>query len=260
MDQNECIEQDLIPEIELQDIYASNSGFSILKGISVNFPKNKTTIIMGNAGSGKSSLLKIAAALVVPDSGNLLWNKLDLLRLTSSEEMEFRKKTGFAFQDAALWANQSIQNNLSLPLRLHKKELKSAQILDIVKNTAELFGYTESLSIRPAELSTGEQKLIGIARAFILDPDFVFMDEPTASIDDTACEKLYRLILNFKNQKKGMAIVTHSTELAQLVADSIIIIKDGKLIVQGDYNTIASTEDNHLRAIVGRLKPRVKEC
>jgi ABC-type multidrug transport system ATPase subunit len=192
--------------------------------------------------------------LIIPDEGSVYYRGKSLDEMTLAENAEFRKRSGFVFQDAALWANQSIYDNLLLPLRVHKKWLSMNEADAVVRAIVEKLGYDEPLGSRPADLSAGEQKLIGIARALVLEPDLIFMDEPTSSIDEAARERIFRILRELKEKRVSVIIVTHSSYLASHFADDLAIIDGGKLAALGSYKSIANSTDPRLRALVTRLE------
>lgn len=251
--------------VELQEVTVSFEGYEILTGLSTSFPDKECTCIVGKAGSGKSTMLKTAAGLVVPDRGRVLFRDKDLARMNRAEELAFRKASSFAFQDAALWANQTIYLNLNLPLALHEPNLPKAESDRRIVEAARRAGYSEGLGFRPADLSAGEQKLISLARAIILDPALLFMDEPTASLDEEAVDVLIGILADLKAAGKTLIVVTHDPRLIAKVADHLCVVAAGKVagfgpvakvapLVGGElYKNIraARSEDSSLDALDG---------
>lgn len=238
--------------IRLEGIVAQSQGYEILRGVDCSFREGRATVIMGTAGAGKSTLIKVAAGLHVPDSGTVLYRGRDLSRMTGKELSAFYHSNGFAFQDSALWANQSIGDNLVLPLLAIDRRMPRDKALERAKRYAAMLGYVESLGSRPSQLSLGEQKLVSIARALIVDPTVVFMDEPTAFLDDAACERVFQLALDLKRKGKTIIAVTHSTEFAALVADDLLVLNQGTVSASGSYNDLIGMEDGIIRAVMGR--------
>lgn len=244
------------PIIELRGVCAHRGGFQILREISFNLAEGATTVFMGGAGSGKSSLLKAAAGIVVPDEGAVLFRGRDLARMSRAEELEFHRRSGFVFQDAALWANQSLFDNLALPLRLHEHGLSAAEVERAVARVAELVGYGDELKARPSELSTGERRLIGLARALVLDPELLFMDEPAAYLDETSAERVFEIIASLGARRRSVAIVSGSSEIAHRFADSLGVLKAGRLLAFGSYAEAVRWDDPAIRVVTGRLRAR----
>lgn len=244
------------PIIELKSFCFARAGTEILKEVSLAFREGQTTVLMGGAGSGKSSLLKAAAGLVAPDSGELFYRGVRFDRLGAAGEREFRRKSGFVFQDAALWANQSLFENLALPLRVHEPGFSKAQVERAVARAAEIVGYGESLKARPSELSTGERRLIGLARALVLDPELLFMDEPAASLDEETADRVFALIKGLRARRRTLVLVSGRSDFAYRSADSIGILRAGRLVASGSYEELSRHNDPALRGAMERLKGR----
>jgi phospholipid/cholesterol/gamma-HCH transport system ATP-binding protein len=225
--------------IELKDVTVSVADYEILRDLSVSFPEGKVTCIVGKAGSGKSTLLKTAAGLIIPDYGEVYFQGRSLARMNKGEELAFRKSGAFAFQDAALWSNQSIYNNLSLPLAVHESNLPKSESDRRVKAAAHRVGYLEGLGFRPADLSMGEQKLISLARALILDPQLLFLDEPTASLDEDSVDRLIRIMLEEKALGKSMILVSHDGRLIAETADFLCVVANGVVAGFGDVDQVS---------------------
>jgi len=225
--------------IGLENVSYTITDYEILRDVSVAFPERQVTFIVGKAGSGKSTLLKVAAGLIIPQTGKVFYEGTDLAHMSRSEETAFRRKSAFAFQDGALWANQTIYNNLSLPVAHHEPGISKAAMDRRVREIAQRVGYDEALNLRPAELSMGEQKLISIARALILDPELLFFDEPTASLDDASVGKLIQIVAAMKKEGKTMLIVSHDGRLIAETADQLCVVDNGTVAGFGDANQVA---------------------
>lgn len=211
----------------------------ILHDISMEFSEGMSTCIVGKTGSGKSTLLKVISGLVLPDEGSVLYKDKNIHYMNKREILAFRGACSFAFQDAALWANQSIYNNLALPLAIHKPHLSKVETDGMVKRVIHRVGYLEGLGFRPADLSIGEQKLVSIARSLICEPMVMFLDEPTASLDHESVDRLIKILLEEKKAGKTLIVVTHDANLIAKIADMICVIANGKLATQGPAEKIA---------------------
>lgn len=248
--------ESMVPAIELRDVTASSGGYTILSGASAAFPEKAFSVIMGVAGSGKSTLLKVAAGLAVPDSGSVLFRGSDMAQFGRKDEAAMRATTGFVFQDAALWANTSILNNVSMPLRVHKPWMGESGIAEAVRLLLKRLGYDEGMAMRPAELSAGEQKLVSIARAVIHDPSLVFMDDPTSNLDEDAVERVFSLFDDLRKQGRTVIVVANNSELAYRFADMIGVIKGGVMSIFGPYEETVAKAESALSASLSRLKAR----
>lgn len=244
------------PAIELRNVVASSGGYEILAGANVAFPAGSFSVVMGSAGSGKSTLLKVAAGLVIPDSGAVLWNGKDTGHWHRKDELAFRAASGFVFQDAALWANTNILNNVAMPIRVHKPWMGESDVAEAVRLLLKKLGYDEGMAMRPAELSAGEQKLISIARAVIHDPSIVFMDDPTSNLDEDAVERVFGLLGELKEKRKTVIVVANNSELAYRFADALGVIKNGVMAAFGPYDEAVGRAEEVLSASLARLKAR----
>ncbi len=244
------------PELELRGVTCLRGGYLALKDASLSLAEGETLFAMGGAGSGKSVLLKTAAGIGIPNSGDVLYRGKSLGRMSSREEAAFRRASGFVFQDAALWANQSLFDNLALPARLHEPSWGPADVDRAVRRAADLVGYAQDLHARPAELSAGERKLVGLARALVLDPELLFMDDPSASLDEAAAERVYDIIAALKARGRTVLIASALSELASRCADCVAVLIDGSLCAVGTYDEAVTWVDPRVRAVTGRLKAR----
>jgi phospholipid/cholesterol/gamma-HCH transport system ATP-binding protein len=245
-----------IPELEIRGLSSVRGGYETLRDVSLELERGETLFCMGNAGSGKSTLLKTAAGICVPAGGEVLFRGTPLSRMGKREEEAFRKASGFAFQDAALWANQSIYENLALPIRLHESGWSEAEIERAAQKATELVGWKGNTRERPAELSLGERKLVGIARALILDPELIFMDEPTWGIDESSATRVSEILLGLKARGRSIIVSSAASDLVSSCADTVAVLINGVLAARGPYSAAVAWDEDRLRAVTGRLKPR----
>ena len=226
--------------IELNNISFCAQENYIVKDLSVAFETSKTTAIVGPSGGGKSTVLKLAAGILVPDEGEVLYKGMNVVEMNRNENLEFRKEGAFVFQDAALWANQDLFQILELPLRVHFPHMTKKERADRIKSIVNMVGYKKSLNDRPSRLSIGEQKIIAFARAMLCNPSLLFLDEWTESMDETASERLLDIIR--KKQREGVSIlfVSHDMRLIMELADFVVVVVDGKITVKSKKDHIIS--------------------
>jgi ABC-type multidrug transport system ATPase subunit len=206
--------------------YTTASGLEIVKNLSFSLETGEALALNGRAGSGKTTALKLAAGLLSPTSGRILYKGQDLARNSRREEQAFRVESSFVFQDAALWANMSIYANLELPLTVHEPGLKHNEIDARIKEALDRAGFERPIDkvLRPAALSTGEQKLVAFARAIITRPRLLFLDEFTAGLDFAAAEGLVNFCRDFKEGGGTLLFVSHSQEQVEKLAERVIMI------------------------------------
>lgn len=250
---NETMETPAENIVRLENVSFTSDGFEILRDVTLNLEAGRSTVIMGHSGSGKSTLLKIAAGLLLPSAGRVLIRDRDVSRMTSRELLVHRKDRGFVFQDAALWANTSIYRNLALPLEVHHIRFTESEIDARVKRTADRFGILDELELRPAQLSMGEQKIVSFLRALITEPSVLFLDEPTTSVDHASAEKMIAMIREFKADGGSIVAVTHDAKLASLIADNLVLVKDGWILTDGPFAKVIRSRDRDAVAILSEV-------
>jgi phospholipid/cholesterol/gamma-HCH transport system ATP-binding protein len=241
------------PLIELSDIVVSTQDYVILDRVSVAFPEKASTVIMGPSGCGKSTLLKVAAGITVPAAGEVLVGGRSLQRLSERRLLEFRRTSGFMFQDAALWANKTIFENLALPLQFHRPELPAPAVRERVLSDLAGMGLDGSADLRPAQLSMGEAKIVSFLRAVILDPRLLFLDEPTPSIDHLLVEKLLTRIRALKQGGCTIIAVTHDAHLTALIANHLVVLKNGRLLEAGDIASVRQSRNREVTDILSQV-------
>jgi phospholipid/cholesterol/gamma-HCH transport system ATP-binding protein len=239
--------------LELKNIVLASQDYVVLEGVSVSFAKGASSVIMGPSGCGKSTLLKVAAGICVPDSGEVLLEGRSLERLGAARLREWRRSSGFMFQDAALWANKTIFENLALPLQFHYPSMSPAAVRERVRASLARGGLEGSLELRPAQLSMGEAKIASFLRAVILEPDLLFLDEPTTSIDHAAQEKMMAMIREMKQRGCTIIGVTHDAHLASMLANDLVVLKEGRVLAAADLATLRRSRDREVAEILSQV-------
>jgi len=218
--------------IELKNvtkIYGKKKNqFTALKNVSLNIPTGASVAILGKSGSGKSTLMHAISGLDRPQHGQVIIDGQDILQLKPKRVDEFRaKKIGFIFQSFFVQGNESVVNNVSLPLeiaRLPRK--KRAHKINAALKAVDLYDKRKN---RAKDLSGGQKQRLAIARAIVGDPQIIFADEPTGNLDSETGAKVEELLFDY-NKQKGVTliVVTHDADLAKK-CDYQIIIKDGRV-------------------------------
>ncbi|MDR0568996.1 MAG: ATP-binding cassette domain-containing protein [Spirochaetaceae bacterium] len=215
--------------IELKEVFFSTQNQDIVRGVSYQFIEGKTTALVGPSGGGKSTVLKLAAGLLVPSGGTVYFRGGDMTLMNRGENLTFRRQSAMVFQDSALWANQSLYQNLELPLRIHFPSMTKADRENRMQEVLAEVGYKKNLLIRPAQLSMGEQKLIAFARAMLCGPHILFLDEWTESLDDRAAQHLIELVKRRKEQQDTIIFVSHDFRIIKNLADYMVMILGGQV-------------------------------
>lgn len=202
--------------------------FTALKNVSLTIPTGVSVAILGKSGSGKSTLMHAISGLDKPQKGQVIIDGQDILQLKSKHVDEFRaKKIGFIFQSFFVQGNESVVDNVSLPLeiaRLPRK--KRAHKINTALKAVDLYDKRKN---RAKDLSGGQKQRLAIARAIVGDPQIIFADEPTGNLDSETGAKVEELLFGY-NKQKGVTliVVTHDVDLAKK-CDYQIIIKDGRV-------------------------------
>ena len=198
-----------MPLLEMKNTSFYDGPTPVVNDVSLSIEKGSVTAFLGEPGGGKSSVLKLISGVIVPTRGKVFFDGKNISNMNSKENLAFRKKMAFMFQNSALWANQSLYQNLELPLKLHFPKLPPAQLDERIKEVAKLVDFSKPLSLRPAALSTGEQKRIAFARALICEPEILFLDEPTESLDEKTAALFIKIIQDFCNAGNTLVYVSH---------------------------------------------------
>ena len=229
--------------IELKSVFFKAQNRLIVKNFSHQFEEGKTTALVGPSGSGKSTILKLSAGLLVPESGEISFRDRDVFSLTRQENLNFRREASMVFQDSALWANQDLFQILDLPLQIHFPQMPARDRERRIQEVLGEVGYRRNLSIRPSQLSMGEQKLIAFARALVCRPRLLFLDEWTESLDESSAHRLVQIVERHQRDQCTVIFVSHDFRIIKNLADYIIMILDGQFFLKLSRQEIEKDED-----------------
>jgi phospholipid/cholesterol/gamma-HCH transport system ATP-binding protein len=239
--------------IELQDVTQILDTRVVLAEASLQLRPGKTTAVLGPSGSGKSTLLKTVAAIVPPSSGRIIIGGVDVQRLTRQQEDAFRRRSSFVFQDAALWANRTVEQNIMFPLEVHFPEMGLERKRRRVERYVKMVGYRDRLDYRPSQISHGEQKLVSLARALITDPELLFLDNPLTGLDSNAADAMTEVIRNLHKAGKTILGCFSDPALVSAIADELVILEEGRVIAQGGFREIRGSSDPAVRRIIATV-------
>jgi phospholipid/cholesterol/gamma-HCH transport system ATP-binding protein len=255
--------------IEILDLKKSFGPKMVLDGVSMQIPNGKTTCIIGRSGSGKSVLLKHIVRLLEPDSGKVTVDGKDVSSLTYSELFDIRQTMGFVFQGAALFDSYTVFQNVVISLYEHGQkdwavlEQEAKRVLSAVgllpdlslQNTEK---YEKEWKIlkdkKPSDLSGGMRKRVGVARALVGSPKYIFYDEPTTGLDPVTSEQIDELIADLAEKLKVTSVViTHDMFSVYRIADNVIMIADGKVVFDGDVPSLRSSKNSVVVEFIERF-------
>lgn len=229
--------------IVVKNITKAFDGQEVLKGISASFEKGKTSLIIGQSGAGKTVFLKSLLGLFSPDSGEILYDNISTANMTIKERRDLRKDIGMVFQGSALFDSMTVEENVMFPLKMFsdqtKKEMKKQ--VDFVLDRVNLEQAHEKY---PSELSGGMQKRVAIARAIVMNPKYLFCDEPNSGLDPTTAILIDNLIQEITKEFNITTVInTHDMNSVMEIGEKIIFLKEGKKAWEGSSNDIFKTDN-----------------
>ena len=229
--------------VVVQGLRKSFGSQNVLDGIDLTVARGETVAVLGRSGTGKSVLLKLLIGLQHADGGSIRILGQEIKDLEREQLDAIRKKVGFLFQQAALYDSLTLEENVSFPLSRHTK-LSAPERRDRARELLANVGMEQDLGKLPSQISGGMQKRVGLARALALEPDIVLFDEPTAGLDPITAAEIERLILQLKKELAMTAIVvTHDVRGAKSYSDRMIVVHEGRVLVQGAFAELQESRD-----------------
>jgi phospholipid/cholesterol/gamma-HCH transport system ATP-binding protein len=225
----------------------------ILEDVSFEAHEGETVVILGESGTGKSTILKCILRLLVPDKGRVCIDEEDITDLSFSEALQVRQKMGMVFQGAALFDSMSIYENVAYPLREHT-DLNEGEIEARVREKLEFVDLEpdQVLDKLPSELSGGMKKRVGIARAMANNPEIMLYDEPTSGLDPLTTGTITRLIMKLQRELGATSIVvSHDIRSAQRMATKIALLADCRIRFFGTPEELSASDDRYIRDFLG---------
>ena len=233
--------------VEAVDITKRFGDTEVLAGVSFTVHRGETLCVLGGSGGGKSTLLKILIGVLRPTSGRVILDGEDIAAMTPKELDRTRRKFGVMFQGGALLNSMTVAENVALPIEQHTK-LDAETISTMVTIKLHQVGLLPAASRPPSALSGGMQKRVAIARALALDPKILFYDEPSAGLDPITTTQIDQLINQLKTtMHMTNIVVTHVMESVRRIADRVVMLDKGKLILDGTLDDLLTSEDDRIR-------------
>lgn len=242
--------------IELRNVKKRFGHQVVLNGVDLCVERGQSLVIIGASGSGKSVTLKHMTGLLRPDHGEVWFDGTRVDTLAERKLVPIRTRFGFLFQMGALFDSLTVEENVAFPLAEHTQKSKE-EIREIVHHKLRLVGLPDVGKKMPAELSGGQRKRIGLARAIALDPEVILYDEPTTGLDPIRADVINELIIKTQHEYNATSIVvTHDMVSAFKVADRIVMLHEGKIIFDGTPEQTQHTDCEIVRRFVsGEASP-----
>jgi len=236
--------------LEVRHLKRNFGARKIIDDVSFQLRHGEILIIMGGSGCGKSTLLRHIIGSLKPDSGQILIDGTDITNLDSDEMAKVRKRFGMLFQTGALFNSMTVGENVALPI-LESSDVAPGIADLVVKLKLELVGLTGFEHLKPAQISGGMKKRVGMARALALDPDLLFCDEPTAGLDPVMTAVIDTLTVDL-TRKLGISavVVTHDMTSAFRIGTQMIMLSEGRIIAQGTPAEIRANPDPVLKQFI----------
>jgi phospholipid/cholesterol/gamma-HCH transport system ATP-binding protein len=229
--------------IEVDNIHKSCGESHVLKGITAHFEKGKTNLIIGQSGSGKTVFLKCLLGLFTPDEGNISYNGKIYSELSGSEQRNLRQEMGMVFQGSALFDSMTVQGNVMFPLGMFTKQSKS-EMQDRVDFVLKRVNLIDAHNKFPSEISGGMQKRVAIARAIVMNPKYLFCDEPNSGLDPKTAILIDNLIHEITQEYDITTVInTHDMNSVMEIGEKIIFLKNGLKEWEGSNKEIFKTEN-----------------
>ena len=248
--------------IEVENLYKQFNGQSVLKGISTTFEKGKTSMIIGQSGSGKTVLLKCLLGLHIPDEGIISFDGRKHTELSVKDHRQLRQEIGMVFQGGALYDSLTVEENIMFPLKMFADQpfKQMRERVNFVLNRVNLDNVNKKF---PAELSGGMQKRVAIARAIVMNPKYLFCDEPNSGLDPNTATVIDNLIQEITKEYDIITVInSHDMNSVMEIGEKIIFLKDGVKAWEGTNKEIFKTENEAVVKFVysSNLFKKVKEA
>jgi len=236
--------------IEIHNLYKSFGEKDVLKGINFNIEEGKINMIIGASGSGKSVMLKCLVGLIMPDKGEVYYNKVNFHQAPRKQKKNIRQKIGMLFQGSALFDSMTAEENIAFPLKMFTKK-SAAEIRERVNFCLERVNLPGVNNLYPSELSGGMQKRVGIARAIALNPQYLFVDEPNSGLDPPTASVIDKLIEELTHEyKMTTVVVSHDLNSVMNIGEKIMFLFKGEKEWEGSKRDILQTDNKSLQQFI----------
>ena len=247
--------------IEVKNVFKSFGKEVVLSDISVTFDQGKTNLIIGRSGSGKTVLMKSIVGLHNIDKGSIYFDGRDFIKMTISQKQDLRKEMGMLFQGTALFDSLTAQENVIFPLEMYTN-MEDKEKLERVNSCLKMVDLDNVNNLYPAELSGGMKKRVGIARAIVQFPKYLFCDEPNSGLDPITALVIDNLISKITHELNITTIInTHDMNSVMEIGEKVIFIHEGFKCWEGTKDEVLNSEDKYLNDFVfaSNLAKKVKQ-
>lgn len=232
--------------IEVKNIYKTFEGTEVLHDISATFEGGKTNLIIGKSGSGKTVLVKCMVGLMDADRGSVIFGGQNFTSMGRKKKREIRKQIGMLFQGGALFDSKTVGENVAFPLEMFTTLTQKEKLIR-VDECLERVNLTGQNDKFPAEISGGMKKRVGIARAIVMNPKYLFCDEPNSGLDPRTALVIDQLIEEITKEYNITTIInTHDMNSVMEIGDSIILLHEGKVHWSGNHSQVLTADNKEL--------------
>ncbi|MCL6272396.1 ATP-binding cassette domain-containing protein [Muricauda sp. 2012CJ35-5] len=229
--------------IEVENIHKSFGDTHVLKGISTTFEQGKTNLVIGQSGSGKTVFLKCLLGLFEPEQGNICYNGKYYADLSTDQRRDLRQEMGMVFQGSALFDSMTVEGNVMFPLDMFTRQTK-AEMQDRVDFVLERVNLIDAHKKFPSEISGGMKKRVAIARAIVMNPKYLFCDEPNSGLDPKTAILIDNLIQEITKEYNITTVInTHDMNSVMEIGEKILFLKDGFKEWEGTNKEIFKTDN-----------------
>lgn len=229
--------------VELRDVALNFDKKKVLAGVSLRVEPLERLVIMGQSGSGKSTILRLILGILQPTAGSVFFKQFEISRLQRRKLQQIRSRIGMVHQYSALLSSRNVRDNVALPLE-ELTDKSRAEIDKIVDAKLALVGMTDAKEQMPSELSGGMKKRVSLARALVMDPELILFDEPSAGLDPVIGSVIDELIISLtKKSKVTSIIVTHEMDSAFRIGTRMAMLYQGKIIEEGEAEQFKRSEN-----------------
>ena len=229
--------------IQVENIHKTFGDNHVLKGISTSFEQSKTNLIIGQSGSGKTVFLKCMLGLFTPEEGEILYSGKPYSEMDQDARTDLRRDMGMVFQGSALFDSMTVEENVTFPMEMFSKKSKE-EMRERANVVLERVNLVNANTRYPSEISGGMQKRVAIARAIVMNPKYLFCDEPNSGLDPRTAILIDNLIQEITDEYQITTVInTHDMNSVMEIGEKIVFLKDGHLAWEGTNKEIFKTDN-----------------